>query len=63
MTAWSLIPTEIDNAALFLALASLSAMLFSMAKAGFGGSAGVLAVPVMIFACGGRVRLACYSLV
>ncbi|MGB2820675.1 MAG: sulfite exporter TauE/SafE family protein [Phycisphaerae bacterium] len=58
MTAWFLLPTDVDNVATFLVLGSLSAMLFSMAKAGFGGSAGMLAVPLMIFACGGRVRLA-----
>ena len=58
MTAWCLIPSGIDSVVTFLVLGSLSAILFSLAKAGFGGSAGMLAVPVMIFACGGRVRLA-----
>jgi uncharacterized membrane protein YfcA len=58
MAAWAFVPAEVDDAAIFLALGSVSAMLFSMAKAGFGGSAGMLAVPLMIFACGGRVRLA-----
>ena len=58
MLAWSPIPTQIDNVGVFLALGSLSAMIFSMAKAGFGGSSGMLAVPLMIFACGGNVLLA-----
>lgn len=58
MLAFTFIPAEIDNAVLFLALGSLSAMIFSLAKAGFGGSSGMLAVPLMIFACGGDVRLA-----
>ena len=58
MIAWALVPEQIDNLPLFLAMGSLSAMLFSMAKAGFGGSAGLLAVPLMIVACGGRSTLA-----
>jgi len=58
MPAWSFIPPGIDNVAAFLALGSLSAILFSMAKAGFGASSAMLAVPLMIFACAGDVRLA-----
>ncbi len=58
MLGWSLIPPEIDNLALFLTVGSLSAILFSMAKAGFGGSVGLLAVPLMILACAGRTQLA-----
>lgn len=58
MLAWSLVPAEIDNLALFLALGSAAAVIFSMAKAGFGGSSGMLAVPMMIFACDGNVALA-----
>lgn len=34
----TLVPPEISNVPLFLALGTLSAMLFSMAKSGFGGS-------------------------
>jgi len=49
---WSLLPPEVGNMAAFLLLGSLSALLFSIAKAGFGGSAGLLAVPIMIYACG-----------
>lgn len=56
--AWSLIPSGVPNVWLFLALGSLGAMLFSMAKTGFGGGASMLAVPMMIYACGGDVRLA-----
>jgi len=58
MLSWSLVPADVHNLALFLAVGSVSAMLFSMAKAGFGGSVGLLAVPLMIFACGGNSRLA-----
>jgi uncharacterized membrane protein YfcA len=58
MLAWSFIPPEVSNVALFLALGSVSAMLFSMAKSGFGGSVGMLGVPIMIFACGGKTSLA-----
>ena len=56
--AWSFIPPGFDSVWAFLTLGSLSAFLFSLTKAGFGGSAGLLAVPLMIFACGGDVRLA-----
>ncbi len=58
MLSWSLVPAELNNLALFLAVGSVAAMLFSMAKAGFGGSVGLLAVPLMIFACGGNSKLA-----
>jgi len=58
MLSWSLAPAELHNPALFLAVGSVAAMLFSMAKAGFGGSVGLLAVPLMIFACGGNSKLA-----
>lgn len=53
-----LVPPQIENLALFLVLGSVSAILFSLAKSGFGGSVGILAVPVMIVACGGRTRVA-----
>ena len=56
--AFALLPGQIDNAALFLVLGSASAVLFSMAKAGFGGGVSLLAVPVMVYACGGKARLA-----
>ncbi len=42
----------------FLVLGSLSALIFSVAKAGLGSSVGVLAVPIMIFACGEETTLA-----
>jgi hypothetical protein len=58
MLSWSPVPADIDNLALFLAVGSVSAMLVSMAKAGFGGSVGLLSTPLMIFACGGNSKLA-----
>jgi len=58
MLSWSLVPAGLNNLTLFLAVGSVAAMLFSMAKAGFGGSVGLLAVPLMIFACGGNSQLA-----
>jgi uncharacterized membrane protein YfcA len=58
LVAWTFIPPEIVNLPLFLSLGTLSAMLFAASKAGFGGSIGLLAVPVMVEACGGRTNLA-----
>ena len=58
MLGWSLVPPEVGNAAAFLILGAVSALLMSAAKAGFGGSIGLLAVPLMIYACGGSARLA-----
>jgi len=58
MLAWSLVPAQIGDVWLFLVLGMLSAILVSVAKAGFGGSIGLLAVPMMIFACGGDPFLA-----
>ncbi|MBS3733890.1 MAG: sulfite exporter TauE/SafE family protein [Phycisphaerae bacterium] len=46
------------NAAVFLALGGLSAALVSMAKSGFGSGVGLLAVPIMIYACGGDAAAA-----
>ena len=36
----------------FLAFGCLSAFIFGMGKVGFGGGVSILAVPIMIFACG-----------
>jgi hypothetical protein len=58
MLGWSLLPAEISNVWLFVILGSLSAMLVSMAKAGFGGSIGILSFPVMVYAFGGNALLA-----
>ena len=58
MLAFSLLPTDVGDLPTFLALGCLSAMLVSVAKAGFGGSIGLLAVPIMIYACGGDTRKA-----
>jgi hypothetical protein len=55
---WSLLPAEVGNVCLFLVLGSLSAMMVSMAKAGFGGSIGILSFPVMVYACQGDALLA-----
>jgi len=38
----------------FLLLGGLAVMVLSMAKAGFGGSVGLLSVPLMIYAVGGQ---------
>jgi uncharacterized membrane protein YfcA len=56
--AWSLIPTDVHNVAAFLLLGGLSALLISAAKAGFGGTIGVLSFPIMVYACGGDTMLA-----
>lgn len=56
--AWSLIPAEVHNVAVFLVLGGLSAMLVSAAKAGFGGTIGVLSFPIMVYAYGGDAMLA-----
>jgi len=57
VSASSFIPGDADPWA-FLILGSLAAMLISAAKAGFGGSMGLLAVPIMIYACRGDAMLA-----
>ena len=54
----SIVPAEINNVYVFLILGSLSAMLVAVAKAGFGGSIGMLAYPVMLYAFGGDAFLA-----
>lgn len=56
-TAWTLLP-DVANVWTFLVLGSLAAMLFSLAKTGFGGSVGMLAVPMMIYACDGDATMA-----
>jgi len=54
----SLLPAELTDVWTFILLGSVSAMLVSVAKAGFGGSLGLLSVPIMIYACGGKAMLA-----
>ncbi len=54
----SLLPLGLDSPLQFLLLGSLAMLLIGTAKAGFGGSIGLLATPLMIYACGGRVQLA-----
>ena len=56
--AASFLPPELPGALTFLLVGGVSAMLFSLAKTGFGGSVGLLAVPVMTYACGGNAKLA-----
>jgi hypothetical protein len=56
-TAWWIAGDESGSIAVFLAVGSLSAILFSMAKAGFGAGIAILSVPLMVYACGGA-RLA-----
>jgi len=58
MLAWSLIPQGIGDLAGFLILGSLSAMIFSLSKTGFGSGIGLLAVPIMVYACNYDTRLA-----
>ncbi len=41
-----------DSTMMFVLLGSLAAALVSMGKTGFGGSIGMLAVPILIYACG-----------
>lgn len=47
-----LIPSEVGNVWQFLLLGSLAALIFSMAKAGFGGGIGLLSTPIMAMAVG-----------
>jgi hypothetical protein len=58
--AWALLPEGLagDNLVWFLAIGSISAALFSMAKSGFGGGVGMLSVPLMVIACGPEPALA-----
>ncbi len=56
--AWSIVPPEVGEVALFLLFGMLSALLIGVAKAGFGGSIGLLSMPIMIYACGGKTALA-----
>jgi hypothetical protein len=58
MLAWSFLPDGSANAAVFLLLGSASSMFMSIAKAGFGGSIGILSFPLMVYACGGNAILA-----
>lgn len=58
LAEWSLPGGYAVSLPLFLTLGSLAALLVSMAKAGFGGSVGLLSVPMLIYACGGETDLA-----
>jgi len=48
-----LIGEEISNVGRFMVIGGLAVIIMSMAKAGFGGSIGLLAMPLMIYAVGG----------
>ncbi len=58
MIDWIFSGTGIENVWMFLLLGSISAMLVSMAKAGFGGSVGILSMPLMVYACQGKAMTA-----
>ena len=58
MLEWIFADSGIENIWQFLLLGSLSAMLVSVAKAGFGGSVGILSTPIMVYACQGQTKLA-----
>lgn len=51
-------PQQVEHLALFLTVGSAAAVIFAMAKSGFGGEIGILAVPMMAYACGGNAQLA-----
>ena len=55
--AFALLPAGVDPVA-FLVLGLLSALVMGSGKAGFAGGVGLLSVPLMIHACGGRTKLA-----
>lgn len=57
LLAFSVIPPGVDPAT-FLVLGSVSMLLMGAAKSGFGGSVGMLSVPLMVYACGGNAPLA-----
>ena len=56
--AWSLLSEEMGSPVLFVTLGSLAGLVIGVTKAGFGSGAGVLAGPLMIYACGGQTALA-----
>jgi len=58
MLEWVFADSGIENIWMFLLLGSLSAMLVSVAKAGFGGSVGILSTPLMVYACQGNTKFA-----
>lgn len=58
MLAVDIIPAGVSNPWLFLTLGSVAVAMVGIGKAGFGGGAGLAAVPLLIYACGGRSTLA-----
>jgi len=58
MLEWAFADSGVTDIATFVLLGSLSGLLVSAAKAGFGGSIGILSMPLMVYACQGRSMLA-----
>ena len=56
--AFSVVPHGVGDPVRFFVLAAMAVMFMGAAKAGFAGGAGLLSVPLMIYACGGDSRLA-----
>jgi len=52
-----LIGGQVPDVTTYLVLGGLAVMIMSMAKAGFGGSIGLLAIPLMTYATGGKASL------
>lgn len=56
--AFSFVPPGVNDPVQFLLLGSLSMIIMGAAKSGFAGAAGLLSVPLMIYACGNDSTLA-----
>lgn len=55
---WMLAPAGVASPLTFVLLGTFSVMLMGIAKAGFGGAIGLLAMPMLIAACGNDAKLA-----
>lgn len=58
MLAFWFVPDGVADPVQFFVLGSLAAMFMGAAKSGFAGGAGLLSVPLLIYACGGNSKLA-----
>lgn len=58
MLAFSFVPEGVGDPVRFFVLGSLAAMFMGATKSGFAGGAGLLSVPLLIYACGGDSGLA-----
>jgi len=56
--AFSFVPEGLADPVRFLLLGSLSLLIMGASKSGFAGGAGLLSVPLMIYACAGDSKLA-----